>query len=95
MNKTKKTPYIELEPELSACIETKAKREYQKNLSRLLNKGNNKGFQEKSELLRLFLESTDFGKLRSQYEQYLAQGKKVKFILQLANGKPEYKMQVI
>jgi len=86
---------IELEPELSACIETKAKREYQKNLSRLLNKGNNKELQEKSELLRLFLESTDFGKLRSQYEQYLAQGKKVRFILYWQQGKPEYEMQII
>ena len=85
---------IELEPELSACIETKAKREYQKNLSRLLNKGN-KGFQEKAELLRLFLESTDFGKLRSQYEQYLVQGKKVRFILYWQQGKPEYEMQII
>jgi len=86
---------IELEPELSACIETKAKREYQKNLSRLLNKGNNKELQEKSELLRLFLESTDFGKLRSQYEQYLVQGKKVRFILYWQQGKPEYEMQII
>ena len=86
---------IELEPELSACIETKAKREYQKNLSRLLNKGNNKELQEKSELLRLFLESTDFGKLRSQYEQYLVQGKKVRFILYWQQGKPKYEMQII
>jgi len=95
MNKAKKTTYIELEPELSACIETKAKREYQKNLSRLLNKGNNKEFPGKAELLRLFLESTDFGKLRSQYEQYLVQGKKVKFTLYWQQGKPEYEMQII
>ena len=29
---------IEIEPELSACIETKAKREYQETLSELLKK---------------------------------------------------------
>lgn len=94
MNKAKKLIYIELEPELSACIETRARREYQKTFNELLEQDDNEGLQEKLELLRLFLESTDFGKLRSEYENYLVAGKRVKFILQLANGKPEYKIQI-
>ena len=94
MNKAKKKTYIELEPELSACIETKARREYQKTFNQLLEQDDNEELQERIELLRLFLESTDFGKLRSEYEKHLAAGNKVKFILQLANGEPEYKIQI-
>jgi len=94
MNKAKKKTCIELEPELSACIETRARREYQKTFNELLEQDANERLQERLELLRLFLESTDFGKLRSEYENYLAAGKKVKFILQLANGEPEYKIQI-
>ena len=50
---------IEIEPELSACIETKAKREYQKTLSELLKKGEEEELRERLEILRLFLEATD------------------------------------
>ena len=86
---------IEIEPELSACIETKAKREYQKTLSELLTKAEDKKLQERLETLRLFLESTDFKELRREYEGYLAEGRRVKFILRLVRGKPEYEMKII
>ncbi len=94
MNKAKRTTSIELEPELSTCIETRARGEYQKTFNELLEQDDNEELQERIELLRLFLESTDFGKLRSEYENYLIEGKRIKFILQLANGKPEYKIQI-
>ena len=86
---------IQLEPELSACIETKARREYQKTVNELLEKDDSEELQEKAELLRLFLESTNFGKLRSQYENYIIEGKRVKFTLYWQQGKPEYEMQII
>ena len=95
MNRAKKTTYVELEPELSACIETKAKREYQKTLTELLSKGEESELRERIEILRLFLESTDFSKLRSEYEKYLLEGKKVKFILHLVKGKPKYEMRIM
>ena len=63
-------------------------------MSQLLNKGEEGELGQKLEMLRLFLESTDFKKLRGQYEQRLREGKKVKFILYLEEGKPKYEMQI-
>jgi hypothetical protein len=42
----------------------------------------------------MFLETTDFRKLRAESEKYLVEGKAVKFILTSAKGKPEYGMKV-
>ena len=86
---------IEIEPELSACLETKAKREYQKILSKLLTKAEDKKLQERLETLRLFLESTDFRKLRKEYEGHLIEGRQVKFTLHLVKEKPKYEMKII
>ena len=36
----------------------------------------------------------DFNRLRSESEPHLVEGKKVKFILHLKEGKPAYEMQV-
>ena len=85
---------VELEPELSACVETKAKRQYEQLLGELLLKGEEKRLGEKLEILRLFLESTDFSKLRNEYEKHLLEGNKVKFILYLVNGNPKYEMRI-
>ena len=85
---------VELEPELSACVETKAKRQYEQLLGELLLKGKEKRLGEKLEILRLFLESTDFSKLRNEYEKHLLEGNKVKFILYLVNGNPKYEMRI-
>jgi len=86
---------MELEPELSACVETQVKRQYNKILRELLKKGDDKELGEKLETLRLFLESADFNKLRSESEKHLVEGRKVKFILHLEEGKPEYEMKII
>jgi hypothetical protein len=77
-------------------VETKAKRQYEQILGELLNtgEGEGEGLGEKLEILRLFLESTDFSKLRDEYEKHLLKGKQVKFTLYLANGKPEYEMRI-
>jgi hypothetical protein len=87
--------FIVLEPSLSSCIETLAKREYKKALSTILKVGTeNEELSERMEVLRLFLDSTDFGALRNRYEKYLEEGKKVRFRISSAKGKVNYKLTV-
>lgn len=87
--------FIELEPNLSSCVETLAKREYEKALNTILRTGTeDKELSEKLETLRLFLEATDFSVLRSQYEKYLEEGKKVKFRIYSKEGKVSYKLVI-
>ena len=86
---------IELKPNLSSCIETLSKKEYERTLNLLLKKGPvDEGLGERLEVLRLFLESADFGHLRSQYEGYLTEGKKVTFLIYPEEGKVSYKLIV-
>jgi hypothetical protein len=86
---------IELKPNLSTCIETLSKKEYERTLNLLLKKGPiDEGLGERLEVLRLFLESADFGHLRSQYEGYLTEGKKVTFLIYPEEGKVSYKLIV-
>ena len=75
-------------------METQAKRRYNQIASELLKKGEEGELAEKLEILRLFLESADFNKLRSESEKHLVEGRKVKFILHLEEGKPEYEMKI-
>jgi hypothetical protein len=84
-----------LEPELSACAETQARRQYEQMLNKLLDKGEERDLGEKLELLRLFIESTDFSELRNKYEKHLLEGRGVKFILYLVAGKPRYEMEIV
>lgn len=87
--------YIEIKPTLSACIETLSKREYEQTLRLLLKSGGlDEELGERLEILRIFLESTDFGHLRSEYEEYLDEGKEVTFIIFMEEGKVGYKMFV-
>jgi hypothetical protein len=86
---------IELKPNLSNCIETLSKREYERTLNLLLKKRPmDEELGERLEVLRLFLESTDFGHLRSQYEGYLAEGKEVTFLIYPEEGKTKYQLIV-
>ena len=80
---------IELVPSLSHCIETTAREEFW-NLVNLYmeNSRGDKILEEKIELLKAFLESMDFGKLRSQSEKYLVEAKRVKFVISWRKGKP-------
>ena len=84
---------IELKPNLSSCIETLSKQEYEQTLNLLLKKGPvDEDLGERLEVLRLFLESTDFGHLRSQYERHLTEGKKVTVLIYPEEGKVSYKL---
>ena len=86
---------IELEPDLSSCIEALSKKEYERTLHLLLKKRPmDKELEKRLEVLRLFLESTDFGRLRSQYEKYLTEGRKVIFLIYLEEEKVNYKWKV-
>ena len=86
---------IVLKPTLEHCIETVAKKE----LSRIRDgylEGTfkNEETEEKIELLNWFLQSMDFRELRRTSEEYLIQGKSVRFNLYTLKGKPSYKMLV-
>ena len=76
-------------------METKAKRQYNQVLGELLKKGEEEELTEKLETLRLFLESADFNKLRSESEKHLVEGKGVKFILSLEKGEPKHEMKIM
>ena len=49
---------------------------------------------EKAELLKRFLETADFKKLRSESERHLTEGRNVKFMVYLEGGVPKYEMRV-
>ena len=86
---------IELKPNLLSCIETLSKREYERILNLLLKEGSgDEELGKKFEVLRLFLESTDFGHLRGQYERYLTEGKEVTFLIYPKEGKAGYQLIV-
>ncbi len=75
-------------------METQAKRQYNQIAGQFLLKGEDKELMEKLEILRLFLESADFNKLRRESEKYLVEGKKVKFTVRREAGQPRYEMKV-
>jgi len=87
---------IELFPSLSHCIETAVREEFWNSVNQYMESGQeDKKLEEKIELLKTFLESVDFKKLRSQSERYLIEGKQVKFVISWKEGKPSYEMVVI
>jgi hypothetical protein len=86
---------IEIEPDLSNCVQTLAKREYDRLTRELLTSDEEDvELQERLETLRMFLESTDFSELRSRYEPHLVQGKRVRFTLRQAADETEYQMEI-
>ena len=86
---------LRLEPNISSCIETVAKREYNKVLGMLLKgEQEDKELLEALELLRLFLESADFRKLRSASEGFLLNGRRVAFLLKSSSGTPGYEIEI-
>jgi hypothetical protein len=87
---------IELVPDLSHCIETVAKKEYEGTLKQLLaSEEINKELEEKAEILRLFLQTADFKKLRAKSEKFLIEGKAVKFVIYEERGALKYAIQVL
>ncbi|MFC1935460.1 hypothetical protein ACFLX9_01660 [Chloroflexota bacterium] len=86
---------IQLFPALSNCIETVAKREYRVTLGQLLaGDEENKELQERIELLRVFLETADFRRLRTESEKHLLEGRKVKFVVHLEEENAKYEMEI-
>jgi len=86
---------VELFPSLSHCIETVAKEEYWSSVNKFMeDEQEDKELQQRIELLKAFLESMDFKKLRRESESYLIQGKTVKFIIYWKENKPSYDMVV-
>jgi len=86
---------VELFPSLSHCIETTAREEFWNTASQYMEGGQkDKRLEEKIELLKTFLESADFRRLRSDSETHLIQGKRVRFVIRWEQGKPSYEMAV-
>jgi hypothetical protein len=86
---------IELVPDLERCIETTAKRKYAELTQVLIgNKSSDREIEEKLEILRLFLETADFYKLRSESETYLIKGRNVRFTIYLEDNVPRSEMIV-
>lgn len=85
---------IELFPSLSHCIETTAKREFWKSASEYTERQGDKELEEKIELLKAFVESMDFRKLRCESEKHLVEGKKVRFVIRWEENKAHYEMIV-
>ena len=85
---------IELIPTLDLCIEGTARQEYKNSADEYIQRGRkDRKLEEKIELLRMFLETADFRKLRAESEKHLIEGKKVRFILTLEKGKLRYEMK--
>lgn len=86
---------IKLEPSLSHCIETVAKREYERVLSLLLRgKHEDAQLAEELELPRMFLESADFSELRSQCEELLLSGRQIEVRLRSTSVLPKYEIEI-
>jgi hypothetical protein len=78
---------VELTPDLSHCIETVARREYAAVSEQLLaSTQGDRELEEKLEILKLFLETGDFRKLRAESERMLVEGKKARFIVYRDKG---------
>ena len=86
---------IELVPDLNHCIETVARQKYAEVVRQLLSSGaGDEKLCERAELLRSFLETTDFKKLRAESERYLVEGRRVKFVVYFEAGAAMYEMRV-
>lgn len=85
---------IELFPSLSHCIETTAKQEFWKSVDEYMEKQGDKELEGKIELLKAFVESMDFRKLRRESEKYLIEGQEVRFIIRWKGNRPQYEMIV-
>ena len=86
---------IKLEPSISSCIETVAKREYKTVLNILLKADqDDEQLEEKLELLELFLESADFNELRSRSDKFLLKGERVEFTLKSTDNPLNYEIEM-
>jgi hypothetical protein len=89
-----KAPRVQLQPDLSHCIETVARDAYEHGLRRLLAGKRDEALAERTELLRLFLEAADFRDLRAQSEKHLVDGKRVTFVVYMHEGIVMYDLEI-
>ncbi len=86
---------IEFEPTLEHCIQTLTKQEYERIMRQILEAGEeDEILGERIQILKGFLEATDFNRLRSDYEPHLVAGKKVAFRLWRGEGGTEYQWEI-
>jgi hypothetical protein len=86
---------INFEPNLSSCVQTLARKQHEKIVRELLKTSEQDlELEKKAEMLKEFLESIDFRKLRKEYEPYLVKGNRVKFTLRMIEGRAEYDMEI-
>jgi hypothetical protein len=92
---------IELQPRYSTreipgkCIKCLAEQEYGDCLRELLRgEGENKGLEETYEAIVSFLTASELQRLRDETEKYLAEGKDVKVVIHLEEGKPRYQIKL-
>jgi len=85
---------IELFPDLTHCVETRAKQDYAATMQRILSGDRAVAVEERLELLRAFLETADFTRLRRESEEHLVQGRKVKFVISGFAGHSEWSVQM-
>jgi hypothetical protein len=86
---------VELFPTFSRCVETAAREEFREAVAQYMKGARrDEELEQRIQLVRAFLESADFGRLRSESEIHLKQGRKVKFVLRWKDGKLSYKMAV-
>jgi hypothetical protein len=77
---------IELVPDPEHCVQTRARQDFAAAMSQLIAGDQSPDLKQRLELLRAFLEEADFGRLRRESEAHLAQGRKVKFIIDGPGG---------
>lgn len=94
-------PGMELEPRYSTreipgrCIKCLADEQYRDCLRQLLKGGSeSEELRETYEALVSLLKSPELQKLRDESERYLAEGRDVKVVLYLGEGKPRYEIKL-
>ncbi len=86
---------IEFEPTLEHCIQTLSKQAYERIMRQILESGEeDEILGERLQMLKDFLESADFNRLRSEYEPYLVEGKKVVFKLWPEEDRTGYRWEI-
>jgi hypothetical protein len=86
---------IELLPDLSHCVQTRARQEYAATTSKIMSGDDSPGLEPRLELLKAFLEEADFSRLRRESEEHLTQGRKVKFLLSGSAGPGKWSARMI
>jgi hypothetical protein len=85
---------VVLRPDSSHCIETVARNEFERGLAELLRGAGDEHLAEKTELLRLFLETFDFRELRAKSEKHILMGREVTFTVYMDEGAVRYALHV-